>query len=197
MKTMKTILTVLGASLLYVSAMATGNLRVNISAGNNDFTEVEISNPKMSMYEIDVKNDKGEVVFYKETQAPALSYKRLYDFSLLEDGTYFFRVKVDKESNETKFIIENGNMIVLEEKKTVEPIFLFENKQLKLTYLNFVGENATLTVYGKNSDQLYQKELKSNFVTHHGLDFSKAARGSYEAVLSSGNEVYSYNIFID
>jgi hypothetical protein len=151
----------------------------------------------MSTFEIEVTDNNGEVVFYKETKAPATSYKRTYDFSRLEDGTYFFTVKIDNESTETKFEIEKGQVNVIEEKKMVDPVFVFDNKQLKLSYLNFNGDNTTLIVYDSSRSLLYEKDLKSDFVTQHGIDFSKTPKGNYEVVLSSGNEVHSYDVFID
>jgi len=197
MKAIKTLFAVVLAVFVYGGAMASGNLKVNLKVVNNDLAEVEISNVKMSMFEIDVKNDKGEIVFFKETKAPATNYKRNYDFSLLEDGTYYFTVKIDKESTETKFNIKNGEMTVLKEKKMVDPVFQFENKQLKLSFLNFDGDNTTLTVYDSKRNELYQKDLKSDFVAQHGLDFSKVKKGTYEAVLSNGGKAHSYNIFVD
>lgn len=197
MKTMKNLFAAAIAVLLVNGAMASGNLKVNIASGNSEFAEVEISNVAMSTFEIDVKDENGEVVFYKETKAPATNYKRKYDFSNLADGTYFFTVKIDKESHETKFEIDNGQVNVMEEKKMVDPVFTFENNELKMTYLNFSGENTSLLVYDSRRNQLYEKDLKSDFATHHGIDFSKAPKGNYEVVLSSGNEVHSYDVFID
>ncbi len=185
MKTMKSFFAVVIAVLIAGGAVASGNLSVNIASGSKDMTAVDISNLKMSTFEIEVKNDMGDVVFYKETKAPATSYKKSYDFSRLEDGTYFFTVTIDKESHETKFEIENGQLSVIEEKKMVDPVFAFVNKELKLTYLNFSGENTSLLVYDSRRNQLYEKDLKSDFATHHGIDFSKAPKGNYEVVLSS------------
>lgn len=197
MKTMISFFAVVIAVLIAGGAVASGNLSVNIASGSKDMTAVDISNLKMSTFEIEVKNDMGDVVFYKETKAPSTSYKKSYDFSRLEDGTYFFTVKIDNESHETKFEINNGQLSVIEEKKMVDPVFAFENKELKLTYLNFSGENTSLLVYDSRRNQLYEKDLKSDFATHHGIDFSKAPKGNYEVVLSSGNEVHSYDVFID
>lgn len=194
---MKTIFTLMLAVFVYGSISASGNLRVNITDLNNSLTEVEILNAKMSMFEIDVKNEKGELVFFKETTSPATNYKRKYDFSKLENGVYFFTVKIDNESKETKFSVENGKMTVLKQTKMVEPVFIFDNSQLKLSYLNFDGENSSLTVYDSSRNELYRKNLSSDFVTQHGLDFSKVGRGSYRAVLSSGNNAFSYDIFVD
>lgn len=197
MKTMKTFFAVVIAGLIGTSAMASGNLRVNITSGSKDLAEVEIMNVKMSTFEIDVTNEYGEVIFYKETTTPATNYKRNYDFSRLEDGTYFFKVKIDNEVKETKFNIERGQVKVLEAKKMVEPVFVMDNKQLKMSYLNFEQEETKIIVYDRFRNALYEKELKPEFATHHGLDFSKAPRGDYEVVLSSGNSVHSYDVFID
>jgi len=197
MKTMKNLFALAIAVLIVNGAMASGNLRVNIASGNNEFAEVEISNVAMSTFEIDVKDENGDIVFYKETQAPASNYKRNYDFSKLADGNYYFTVKIENESTETKFNINRGELTVFEEKKMVDPVFMFENNELKLTYLNFSEENTSLIVYDSSRNQLYEKDLKSNFVNHHGIDFSKVAKGNYEVVLSSGNDIHSYDVFID
>lgn len=194
---MKTIFAVVIAGLIGSSAMASGNLRVNIAEGSKNLAEVEIFNVKMSTFEIDVRDDKGEVIYYKETKTPETNYKRNYDFSRLEDGTYFFTVKIDNEVKETKFNIDRGQVKVVEAKKMVDPVFVMDNKQLKMSYLNFAQEDTRLIVYDRNRNSLYEKDLNSNFVTQHGIDFSKVPKGDYEVVLSSGNEVHSYDVFID
>lgn len=197
MKTMKSILALLVAGLIGTSAMASGNLRVNIAPGINERTNVEISNARMSTFKINVTNEYGEVIFNKETKSPANTYKRSYDFSRLDDGTYFFTVKVDNETTETKFDIERGEMKIIEETKMIDPVFLMDNKQLKLSYLNFQQENTKLYIYDKFRNPVYEKDLKSDFVQQHGVDFSKAPRGNYEVVLSSGNSLHSYDVVID
>ena len=197
MKTRMTILTVVLVGLFGTTAMASGNLRVNIAPGNNEMADVAISNLKMSTFKISVTDEYGDVIFNKETKSPANDYKRNYDFSRLEDGTYFFTVRVDNESTETKIDIDRGQIKIIEEKKRIDPVFLMDNKQLKLSYLNFGQENTNLYVYDKYRNLVYEKDLKSGFVTQHGIDFSKSPRGNYEVVLSSGNDVHSFDVFID
>ena len=197
MKAFKTILAVVITGFIGSNVIASGNLKVNMTPGSKNLAEVEIFNVVMSTFEIDVKNEYGEIIFYKETVAPATNYKRSYDFSRLEDGNYYFTVRIDKETTETKFNIKRGQVNVVDEKKMVDPVFVMDNKHLKLSYLNFNEENTRLIVYDRNRNSLYEKDLDSNFVTQHGLDFSKAPRGTYEVVLSSGNSVHSYDVFID
>jgi len=198
MKTSKKIFAVMIAVLFAgTSAIASGNLKLNIMGTGNDRADVEISNVKISTFEIEVTNEFGERVFYKETKAPSNTYKKKYDFSQLEDGTYFFTVKVDNESTESKLDIKNGEVKILEEKKMVDPVFIFDNKQLKMSYLNFGEKSTTLTVYDSKRNEVYSKDLKSNFITQHGLDFSNVNRGRYQVVLSNINEVHSYEVLID
>ena len=72
-----------------------------------------------------------------------------------------------------------------------------KNKELKFSYLNFNKEETSVLVYDNNRNMLFEKNLSPEFVTQHGFDFSKVPRGNYEVVLSSGNNVYSYDVFID
>lgn len=197
MKTLKTFLAVIFATFIVNVAMASGNLKVNLSSVDNELTAVEISNVKMSTFEIEVEDINGETVFQKKTKAPASTYKRTYDFSKLEDGVYYFNVKIDNELTETKFNIVRGELTVLEEKKSLDPIFIFDNKQLKLSYLNFAGDKSTLTVYDNLGNEVYVKDLKSEFVTNHGLDFSNTRNGKYQVVLTSGYNYHTYNVHLD
>lgn len=197
MKTMKTIAALLTVIISGTTAMATGNLRVNVGNTDADVAMVEISNLTESTFEIDVRDEYGDLIFFKKTQEPSTSYKRNYDFSALEDGIYSLSVSVGNETTHTRFRIDEGMIRVVNETKMVRPVFLFEDNALKLTYLNFAGEKVGLYVYDRSNQELYKKDLKSDFAIHHGLDFSKLPRGKYEVVLASGNEVYDYQVNID
>lgn len=197
MKTMKTVLALLIMVVALPAAMATGNLKVNIASTEADVAMVEISNLAESTFEINVRDEYGDVIFFKKTQEPSASYKKSYDFSALEDGIYSFSVSVGGEMTETRFRVDEGLIQVVKEKKMVRPLFFFDDNALKLTYLNFAGEEVGLYVYDNTRQELYQKNLNSDFAIHHGLDFSKMPRGMYEVVLASGDEIYDYRVNID
>lgn len=194
MKTGKLFLALILATFTATSVMATGNLKMNISTGDTEEAVVEISNLKTSVFQIDVKDEYGDVIFYKKTKVPSTNYKRIYDFSRLEDGTYSMTVKIDRELTQKRFDIRNGKVNVLAEKKVVEPFFIHDNQQFKMSYLNFAGEDVKLYVYDNNRNEIYKKHFTSDFTIHHGLDLSKLPRGNYEFVLSSGNEIFDYRI---
>ena len=155
---------------------------------------VEISNLKTSVFQIDVKDEYGEVIFQKKTKIPSTNYKRVYDFSQLDDGIYSMTVKIDRELTEKRLDIRNGQVNVLAEKKVVEPFFMHDNQQFKMLYLNFAGDDVKLYVYDSNRNEIYQKKFTSDFTIHHGLDLSKLPRGNYEFVLSTGNDLFDYRI---
>lgn len=197
MKNVKAVFIV--AVLVFISGtvMATGNLKVNVIPGEKNETVVRISNINQSHYEIELENEYGDIVFYKETNSPSTTYSQLYDFSMLDDGKYNFTVKVDNEKEVNTLKIKNGKIEVLNQRKEVEPFFLMKDNRLELSYLNFGKENIKLVVYdGRTHELLYEKKLNSDFAINYGLDFSKLKSGKYDAVLASGSNFYEYEVTI-
>lgn len=180
------------------TAFATGNLNVSIIQGASDEAIVNISNAVKSVYQIEIKNDRGDVIYYKETKSPSKTYQNVYDFSELQDGNYIFSVKLDKELSETDLHIKNGKVNVVEQDKEVDPYFAYDNDLLKLSYLNFDRNNVKLYVYKDGSDEaVFQKDLGSEFAMHEAIDFSKLRTGRYDAVLVGDLDSYEYELKVD
>ena len=197
MKTMKSFMVVAAATLISGGVFASGNLKVNFTGLRAEMAVIEISNTNLSTFEIEVKNEDGEVIFWKETQTPSTNYKRTYDFSKLEEGNYYLSVNIDKETQETKFSVKNGTLSMIEEKKMLEPFFLFNENELKMTYLNFAGEDASLHIYDENRNELYVKDLNTEFNVQHGLNLAKLPKGSYDVILSTESNNYKYGVTIE
>lgn len=195
MKTMKNSILVLFALLISGSIFASRNLKVNFTGVKSDLAIVEISNVKSSPIEITVKNDVGEVIFSKATQ-PATNYKKNYDFSKLEDGTYYLTVKVDNEINESEFQVERGTLNLVGEKKIVLPYFSFNNNELKMTYLNFSEEKASMIVYDVYGNELYSKRFNNEFNIQHGINLARLPKGSYSVVFSTNDDSYNYSVSV-
>ena len=187
---------VAAATLISGGVFASGNLKVNFTGVRADMAVIEISNTNQSIFEIEVKNEEGEVIFWKETNTPTTNYKKTYDFSKLEEGNYFLTVNIDRETQETKFVVENGTLRMIEEKKMLEPFFSFNNNALKMTYLNFAGEGASLHIYDENRNELYVKNFSAEFNVQHGLSMAKLPKGSYDVVLSTESNSYNYGVTI-
>jgi hypothetical protein len=193
MKNLKSILG--GAALFLISGavLAAGNLKVNIAPNGTDRAAVEISNVAESIYEIELKNERGEIVFYKRTNAPSISYSQNYNFSILEEGTYYLTVKVNNEKIENTLGISKGQVAVMNQRKEVKPFFTVKENRLELSYLNFELENLKVLVYDNNR-LIFEKELKPEFAVNYAVDFSQLDRGKYDAVLATDNRFFEYQI---
>lgn len=196
---MKTIskVTMLFAFVAFANTlMATGNLKVNILPLTSEKAVVAISNANASNFQISIANDKGETVYYKETDSKSNDYRKVFDFSKLEKGDYKLSVTVDRFTTERAFRIENKNIAVGKEKSIIEPYFAYKDGVLKLSYLNFSEENVSLNLYDKNN-LVYSKELGYKFDVSEGFNLSKLDKGSYSVVLSTEDKSYTYNVNVE
>ncbi len=176
--------------------MATGNLKVNILPLTAEKAVVAISNTAAANFQINITNENGEVVYYKETAADSKDFRKVFDFSNLEKGDYNLSVTVNNETTERPFKIDSKNIAVGKEKSNLEPFFAFQNGVLKVSYLNFSEENLSLNFYDKD-DLVYSKEIGNKFNVTEGFDLSKLRKGAYSVVLSTDNKSYSYNLNVE
>lgn len=196
MKTIKSIskVTMLIAFVAFANTlMATGNLKVNILPLTAEKAVVAISNSAASNFLISIENGKGEVVYYKETNADSKDFRKIFDFSNLERGDYNLSVSVDGSTTERSFKIDNRNIAVGKEKNTMEPFFAYKEGILVLSYLNFSEEDLSLNFYDKN-DLVYSKKIGDRFNVNEGFDLTKLANGNYSVVLSTDSKSYTYNV---
>lgn len=197
MKTIKTIFAGLFMVLLSGVVIASGNLRVNIESKDADATLVEMSSTKMSNFEVGVTDSFGEKLYSSKLVAPAKSLKKRYDFSGLEDGVYWFKVKIDNETKTSKFEMKDGNVTVLDVRKSEEPTFIHKDEKLQLTYLNHQKEDVKVYVYDSKRTLLAKAELGDDFAIHRELDLSKLRYGNYEIVVTNDLDVYEHQISVE
>jgi hypothetical protein len=199
MKTMNTIskVTMLLAFVAFANTlMATGNLKVNITPLTNEKAVVAISNEAASNFKISIANDKGEVIYYNETDGGSNDYRKVFDFSDLENGKYKLKATVDKQTTERAFVIKKNKLAVGKERNIIAPFFGYKNGVLKLSYLNFSEKDMSLDLYNGN-DLVYSKNMGNQFAVNKGFNLSKLDKGSYSVVFSADNNTYSYNIVVD
>ena len=199
MKTINTIskLTMLFAFVAFANTlMAGGNLKVNILPLNSETAVVAISTVDAANLQISIENDRGEKVYYKETDAENKDYRKVFDFSNLDRGDYKLTVTTNGLTTERTFSIDNENIAVGKEKSLIEPYFAYKNGVLKVSYLNFPEENVNLNFYA-NNDLVYSKEIGTKFNVTEGYDLSKLDKGVYSVVLSTNDKSYSYNVEVE
>ncbi len=199
MKTIKTIskLAMLFAFVAFANTlMASGNLKVNILPLTSETAVVAISNTAASIFQISIENEKGEIIYYKETGADSKDYRKVFDFSKLEAGDYKLAASIDGSTTERSFKIGNKNIAVGKEKSIMEPYFAYKEGVLKLSYLNFSEENLSLNFYDTN-ELVYSKKIGDKFNVNEGFDLSKLNKGNYSVVLSTDSKSYTYNVNVE
>ncbi|MGD9558445.1 MAG: hypothetical protein AB7V25_15570 [Mangrovibacterium sp.] len=193
MKTISTLAMTAAIALSANVALATGNLRVDILPLNAERAVVAISNGAESTFEISIENSAGEIVYYKETEGKMADYRKVYDFSKLEDGKYTLAVNIDGATSKRDFNIDSRSIEVGSLKNLVRPYFAFTDDVLRLAYLNYPGEQMDLLIYNGN-DLIYNKALENTFSVNEGLNLSRLKAGTYQVVLATGDQVYDYTV---
>jgi len=195
MKTMLKV-TFLFALVAFANTLfAAGNLKVNIVPVKAEKALVAISKLSDSNFNITIADANGQIVFYKENSNPSENYRQVYDFSDLENGTYYLTVVSNDLTTERQFSLSYGQITVGEEKTTLQPFFGYQAGILKCSYLNFEKDKVTLIFY-KNDEQIYSKKIGRDFNIHHALNLSKLDKGEYKAVLYAGEKQFKYPIEI-
>ncbi|MEL7587339.1 MAG: hypothetical protein AAGU19_11560 [Prolixibacteraceae bacterium] len=193
MKTIRTLTMMFAVMLIANIALATGNLRVDILPLTASRAVVAISNSAESNYEISIENSAGEIVYYKETEGKMADYRKVYDFSKLETGTYSLVVNIDGATSRRDFNVGNKSIEVGKMKNLVKPFFAYNNDILHLAYLNYPGESMDLLIYD-GDNLIYNKALENKFSVNEGLDLSKLKTGNYQVVLATGDQVFDYTV---
>jgi len=195
---MKTILkvTFLFALVAFANTLfASGNLKVNMLPVDSEKALVAISALSNSNFNITIVDQKGQIVYYQEATDQGTGYRKVYNFSDLEDGTYKLTVASDNLTAERQFNKSHGQIKVGEEKTTLEPFFGYEAGILRCSYLNFGKEDMTLHFF-KNNELIYTKNIGRDFNVQQALNLSKLDKGNYEAVLYAGEKQFTYPIQI-
>ena len=195
---MKTILkvTFLFALVAFANTLfATGNLKVNILPVNAEKALVAVSTLSDTNFNITIADQNGNIIYYKENSNTGENYRKVFNFSDLEDGTYQLTVVRDNLTAERQFKKSPGLIKVGEEKITLEPFFGYEAGILRCSFLNFNKEDITLYFY-KNDEQIYCRNVGRDFSIQQALDLSKLDKGDYKAVLYAGAKQFHYPIQI-
>lgn len=195
---MKTILkiTFLFALVAFANTLfASGNLKVNIIPVNNEKALVAISTFSDCNFNFTIADENGKVVFYQENLSPSENYRKIFNFSDLEDGTYKLTAANSDLTVERQFKKAHGLIKVGEEKTTLEPFFGYEPGILRYSFLNFNKEDVTLYFY-KNEEQIYSKNFGHHFNIQEALNLSKLDKGEYVAVLYAGKKQFRYPVQI-
>jgi len=174
-------------------ASASGNLKVNFESSNADLTVVKISNAQMSNFEIEVTDAEGRDLYSMKTRAPLAQLNKRYDFSNLEEGVYYYRVKIDNEEVRKRLAVEDGVVNVESIRKSVEPYFIHDENMLRFTFLNYQMEDVKVYVYDSSRELLAEADLGNDFSIQRAIPIKELRKGNYSVVISNDEDVFEYD----
>ena len=82
---------------------------------------VEITNSKIADYEIQLFDENSNLIYSMETESPIEDLTKRYNLSGLEDGNYLYIVKTNLEKVTKHLAIEDGQVHVMDIRKTLSP----------------------------------------------------------------------------
>jgi len=192
MKTIKLAFTVAALTAATI-ATAVEKPKMNVIPINSERAMVTATNENAAIFEVSIEAANGDMVYYKQTSEPVTDFKQIYDFKNLEEGKYVLNLKINDTKVMNDFQVSGKGIEVGESKVRFAPYFDYKNNELKLSYLNFDQENLKLYFYN-NEGLVYESKLGGDFNITTGYDLSGLKNGNYKVVLSSYNNVFTYNL---
>ena len=146
-----------------------------------------------STMEVTISDSNGEIMYYKSTNKPVTSVKKIFDLKNLKNGNYSLELKSKNFISRRDLKLDQNKIQVGASVTTqiVHPYFGLVGDQLVLTHLNFEKEEYQLLIYNE-TDEIYKTKLDQVSPINAGYDMSKLKSGDYEVVLYSDNKIYSY-----
>ena len=192
---MKTIKTIIAAALvvLTVTASAIERPKMELVPVNAEQAKITVVNENPAFLELSIYSNRGDMVYYKQTEEMLRDYSKIYDFKNLEPGKYILSLKVNDTEVTNDFEVNNKGINIGQKKVNYDPFFKFDNNELKISYLNFDKERLKVKIYN-NKGLVYETDLGNEFNVVKGWDLSKLENGKYTVVLNSFAKTYSYNL---
>jgi hypothetical protein len=178
------------------TAFASGKPAMNIIPLIADRVLVAMEQEKSSPVEVRVTDENGRLVFYKSVRSANSDYRKIYDLSALENGSYNVVFNIDNTRVKRTIELNDDRVVVGDIHYSYDPTFLFDNDNLKVTYLNFDEEDFMLKLY-RNGQMVFESKLGNDFALTRGFNLSRLDNGNYDVVLASVNKEYYHTVRID
>lgn len=192
MKTIKFLFTVLAVAVVAI-ATAVEKPKLNVIPLTADRAIVSVQNGKEALMELSIESVEGEIVYFKQSAKPLSSYKKIFDFEDLKNGSYVMSLNVNGTRLSKEFDVTSNEITIGKSKLRFDPYFNYTDNVLKLSYLNHDNENMKLAIYDKYG-VLYESKLGKDFSISTGYDLTKLEEGNYQVILSSLNKEFTYSI---
>lgn len=167
---------------------------------DNSKAAVIYSNPEETMFSLSIENHNETVNYFTDQAKKLNEYKKLFDFSYLEDGVYYFIVKIDGERIVKKFTISDSKVILNEYQESDvadnAPVFRLEGDYLYCYFDN--SEMAAIDIkFSSDKNTFFMDEVASGDLTvNKRYDLSQLPGGYYTATFVKNKDSYNFTFLL-
>jgi hypothetical protein len=193
MKTRNFVLTAL-VLLVAATGFATQLPTMNVIPVENEKALVAFETMSPATFELSLKNQRGEIIYYRKSEEPAQNYRVVFDLHNLDEGNYHVNLKHGNCALHRQITISNGKSIkVGDEIRMFSPYCKFENNTLRVSYLNSSQKNVFLNIF-RDGQFVAGKKLGKEMCIQKAFDLSKLEEGTYDIVLSNNNNDFQFTV---
>ena len=109
-------------------------------------------------FEVTIKDQRGEILYYKKTGGPATNYKSVFDFSELKEGNYSLNIACENCNIQREIVLEKGKLEIGNEVRLYNPWVRVDGDKVYVSILNPALKNVYLNVY-EDGQQVTRKKL--------------------------------------
>lgn len=179
---------VIATMLLTIATFANKNTSFNIEGKT---VRVEYKNVKKGN-KITIK-DQSNNFLYSEKLELGGTFKKNFDLSLLNNGTYTTSLEKDFEILVETFQVIDNEIVSVGKKTIFKPLVRLENDLILISKLNFEKNNTAVIIY-YNGETVVKETLNNNEnVLNRVYSLNKNKKGTYRVVVRSDDHFYAKN----
>lgn len=143
-----------------------------------------------------IKSFNDEIV-HREIIDRNGNYTKKFDLSLLDNGDYYIELDKDFEIILRPFSIQENRVIFdMENQKSIyKPVLRTKNNKVLINMLSLDSQSLEIDLY-YGDELIYSEELPAEKIIERAYSLSNQHKGSYRAVLKSGNRIYTKSFTI-
>jgi len=182
MKTKRNIVTVL-AVLIAAIGFATEKVKMNVIPLGSEKALVAFNAENPTNFEVTIKNDLSEMVYYYKSKKAEQAYREKFDFSNLDDGKYFLCVNYGNKSLNSELTVTKKEVQAGPVYQSMEPYFSQKGNKLNVSFLNSAQKPVYINIY-RDEEHVTGAKLGRDFTIQKCVNLSNLEEGKYKVVLS-------------
>lgn len=148
---------------------------------------------KPTNFELTVKNEIGQILYYKQSDRASENYSMEYNFKKLGNGNYEVAMNFGSCCVLRAVKVVDGKVQLGDISRNCRPYFQFDDDKLKISFLNRMQEQLYLNVY-QNGVHIEGVKLGKDLCIQKAIDISKLNKGNYEFIMSdAANNEYAFS----